>query len=93
VNVPSEEKSGNSNKSFYKELEQISVIFSMKILLRDFNAKVGKENIFKPTAGNEGLHQDSNGDGVRIVKFVTPKMLLRARCFRTETFVSTPEPV
>ena len=33
----------------------------MKILLGDFNAKVGRENIFKPTIGNESLHQYSNG--------------------------------
>ena len=43
----------------------------MKILLGDFNAKVWRENIFKPTIGNESLHQDSNGRGVRIVKFAT----------------------
>jgi hypothetical protein len=41
----------------------------MKILLGDFNAKVGRENIFKPTIGNERLHQDSNDNGVRIVNF------------------------
>jgi hypothetical protein len=28
----------------------------MKILLGDFNAKVGRENIFKPTIRNESLH-------------------------------------
>jgi len=38
----------------------------MKILL-DFNARVGRENIFKPTTRNESLHQDSNDNGVRIV--------------------------
>ena len=43
----------------------------MKILLRDFNAKVGRENIFKPTSGNECLHQDSNDNVVRIVNFAT----------------------
>ena len=43
----------------------------MKILLGDFNAKVGKANIFKPTIGNESLHQDSYDNGVRIVKFAT----------------------
>jgi len=31
----------------------------MKILLGDFNAKVERENIFKPTIGQESLHQDS----------------------------------
>ena len=31
--------------------------------------KWGEENIFKPTVGNESLHQDSNDNGVRIVNF------------------------
>jgi len=41
----------------------------MKILLGDFNAKVERENIFKPTTGNE-----SNDNGVRIVNFATSKL-------------------
>ena len=66
----------------------------MKILLRDFNAKVGKENIFKPTIGNESLHQDSHDNGGRIVNFTTSKnLVLRARCSPTETFISTPGPL
>jgi hypothetical protein len=32
----------------------------MKILLGDFNAKVGREVIIKPTIGNESLHEISN---------------------------------
>ena len=48
----------------------------MKILLGDFNAKVGRENISKPTIGNESLHQDSNDNGVRIVPFGTSKSLV-----------------
>ena len=30
---------------------------------------MGRENIFKLTVGNEGQHQDSNDNGVRIVNF------------------------
>jgi len=45
----------------------------MKILLGDFNAKVGRENIFKSTIGNESLHQDSNDNGVGIINFATSK--------------------
>ncbi len=45
----------------------------MKILLGEFNAKVGRENIFKPAIGNESLHQDNNNNGVRIVKLATSK--------------------
>jgi hypothetical protein len=41
----------------------------MKILLGDLNAKVGREDIFKPTTGNESLHEISNDSGVRVVNF------------------------
>jgi len=47
----------------------------MKALLGDFNAKVGRENIFKPTIGDESLHQENNDNGVRIVNFATSKNL------------------
>ena len=43
----------------------------MKILLGDFNAKIGRENIFKHTIGNESLHEGSNDNYVRIVNFPT----------------------
>jgi len=39
----------------------------MKIILGDFNAKVGREYIFKLTTGNESLHHDSNDNGVTTV--------------------------
>jgi hypothetical protein len=36
----------------------------MKILLRDFNAKVGMEDIFKTTVGNESLHEISTNNEI-----------------------------
>jgi hypothetical protein len=48
----------------------------MKILLGDFNTKLGRENIFKPTIGNESMHQDSNDNGVRMVNFAASKNLV-----------------
>ena len=48
----------------------------MKIVLEDFNAKMGKENILKPTIGNESPHQDSNDNWIRIVNFATSKILV-----------------
>ena len=55
VHAPSEEKSDNSKDSSYEELEKVFDDFpkyDIKILLGDFNAKVGRENIFKPTIRN-----------------------------------------
>jgi hypothetical protein len=40
----------------------------------DFNAKVGKGDIFKPTTGNESLHEISNGSGLRVVNLATTKI-------------------
>jgi len=45
--------------------------YNMKMLLGDFNGKVGRENIFKPTIEQESLHQDSNDNGVRLINFTT----------------------
>jgi hypothetical protein len=41
-------------------------------LIADFNAKVDSEDIFKPTTGNESLHEISNDNGV--VNFPHPKI-------------------
>jgi hypothetical protein len=79
AHAPTEEKNSDSKDSFYEELEQVFDHFPryhMKILLGDFNAKLGSEDIFKPTIGKESLHEDSNDNGVRVVNFVTSKNLV-----------------
>jgi hypothetical protein len=45
------------------------------MLLADFSAIVGEEDIFKPTIWNERLHEINNHNGVRIVNFATSKNL------------------
>jgi hypothetical protein len=35
----------------------------MKIL-GDFRAKEGRADVFKPTVGNESLHEINNGNGI-----------------------------
>jgi hypothetical protein len=45
-------------------------------MLGDFNAKAGREDIFKPTIGNESSHEISNDNGVRVVNFATSKNLI-----------------
>jgi hypothetical protein len=76
VNAPTEDKNDNIKDSFYEELEQVFDHFPryhMKSLLGDFNAKVGREDIFKPIIGNESVHEASNDNGVRVVNFTTSK--------------------
>jgi hypothetical protein len=64
--------------SFYEELECVFDKFPkyhMKILLGDSNVNVRREAIFKPTTGNESLHEISNDNGVRLINFATSKNL------------------
>jgi hypothetical protein len=80
VHAPTEDKDDDIKDSFYDELEQIFDQFPryhMKILLGDFNAKVGREDIFKPIIGNESLHEASNDNRVRlVVNFATSQNLV-----------------
>jgi hypothetical protein len=65
--------------SFYDELERVFDKFTKyhtKILLGDFLAKVGREDIFKPTIGSESLDEISNDNGVRTASFATSKNLI-----------------
>jgi hypothetical protein len=79
VHASTEDKTGDVKDGFYEELERIFDKFPKyhtKILLGDLNAKVGRENIFKPTIGNESLNKISNDNGVRVVNFATSKILI-----------------
>jgi hypothetical protein len=70
VHAATEDKIDYMKDRFFDELECVFDKFPkyhIKILLGGFSAKVGKEDIFKPTIGNESLHEIVNDNGVRIV--------------------------
>jgi hypothetical protein len=94
VHAPCEDKGDDVRDSFYEELGHVFDQFPMydvKILLGDFNAKVGRENISKPTIGNESLHDISNDSGVRIVNFATSKnLVVKVLCSLIAKFINTP---
>jgi endonuclease/exonuclease/phosphatase family metal-dependent hydrolase len=79
VHAPCGDRSDDVKDSFYEELGRAFDQFpryDMKILLGDFNAKVGREDIFKPTNRNESSHETSNDNGVRVVNFAASKSLV-----------------
>jgi hypothetical protein len=79
VHAPTEDKVGDMKDSFYQELEQVFDQFPryyMKILVGEFNAKVGREDIFKPVIDNESLHETSNDNDVKVVNFAILKNLI-----------------
>jgi exonuclease III len=86
VHTPTEDKTDDVKDSFYEELERVFeklLKYHTKILLGDFNVKVGREDIFKPTIGNERLHEISNDNGVRLVNvFTSENLTVKITMFR-----------
>jgi hypothetical protein len=82
---------------FFKEFEQVFdnfPMYHMTILLGDFKAKVGRENIFRLKLGM-GVYISMVMMMVLELK-TSPHQkiwLLRAPCLCTETFISTPGPL
>jgi hypothetical protein len=59
-------------------------------MLGNFNAEVGREDIFKPTIGNEGFNGISIDNSVRVVNFATSKIKFsKVECSRITTFITT----
>jgi exonuclease III len=90
VHAPTEDKTDDLKDSFYEELECIFDKlhkYHMKILLGDFNAKVGREDIFKQI-GKESLHEISNDNGVRVVNFATFKNPSKVQCSYNITWIN-----
>jgi hypothetical protein len=59
VHAPKEDKFDDVKDNFYEELERVFNKFPhycKKILLENFNVKVGREDILKLTIGNDSLH-------------------------------------
>jgi hypothetical protein len=79
VHAPCENKSNDVKDTFYEELGRVFDQFpryDITILFSDFNAKVGRKDIFKPTIRNENSHKINNDKGVTVVNFATSKNLV-----------------
>jgi hypothetical protein len=74
VHAPCEDKGDDVKDSFCEERWHVFNQFpKYDILLGDFNAKIGTEDILKSKIGNVSSHEISNDSGVRAVNFATSK--------------------
>jgi hypothetical protein len=66
IHSPTEEKEEAGKEEFYNSLEKVCDMipnYDMKIILGDFNAKVGKESYLHPACGRHSLHNETNDNG------------------------------
>jgi hypothetical protein len=75
IHAPTEDKTDDVKDSVY-ELEYVvdKLLKCRNKIVLNFNAKVGREDIFKVTIGIESLHEISYDNGVRLANFATSKI-------------------
>lgn len=79
AHAPTEEKDETTKDQFYSQLELVYDELpkaDIKILLGDFNAKIGREEQFYRTVGNNSLHRVSNKNGLRVIDFASSRNLV-----------------
>lgn len=65
-----------TKEEFYVQLERVYGIIphrTRKIIIEELNAKFGKEQAFKPTTGDNGLHEISNDNRKKLISFAKSK--------------------
>jgi hypothetical protein len=78
IRAPTDERTDDVKGRFCEKLQCVFNTFPKyhtKVLLGDFNAKVGREEIFKPKIKNDSLHEITYDNGVRVANFATLKNL------------------
>ncbi|CAG9104406.1 unnamed protein product [Plutella xylostella] len=83
--APTEQADDGAKDSFYEDLEtafdQIPD-YDTKIVIGDFNAKVGREEAYQPTIGLFSKHPVSNDNGLRLISFASSKsMVIKSTIF------------
>jgi endonuclease/exonuclease/phosphatase family metal-dependent hydrolase/ribosomal protein S28E/S33 len=84
IHAPTEDKDDDIKDEFYSLLEYTYDSLpsnDMKIVLGDFNAKVGKEETYKGTIGGHSLHDTSNDNGQRVVDFASSRNIVVSSTF------------
>jgi len=72
AHAPTEVSDQNKKDDFYDELTKIYEGIrknSIKIVMDNMNAKVGRESQFIPTIGRESLHEHCNENVLKLVSF------------------------
>jgi hypothetical protein len=97
VHALCEDTNNDVKDCFYEELWCVFDQFSrydMTVLGRNFNAEVGREDIFKPTIENERSHEISNDNGVRVADSATSKnSVVKSTMSLIAIFINTPGPL
>jgi endonuclease/exonuclease/phosphatase family metal-dependent hydrolase len=85
VHAPTEEKKWLEKEAFYQKVEEVCDSYpsiDIKMVLGDWNGKVGSEEIYQGLTGKHSMHLNTNNNGQRLVDFAAAKnMVVSSTCF------------
>lgn len=85
VYAPTEDKDEVEKETFYEELEKNYnklPRYDMKIIMGDYNAKIGKEEHLKNIAGKYSLHEETNENGELLSQLASRNnLIIKSTCF------------
>ena len=79
VHAPHNEAPESDKDAYYELLGKTydeRPAHDIKIVIGDFNAKVGKEEVYRPTIGKYSLHDDTNENGQRMIFYAAERDLV-----------------
>jgi hypothetical protein len=86
VHAPTEEKDEIQKDDLYGDLERIYMKVpkhDIKVVMWDFNAKVGKKSGLAPNVEKYSLHEEMNNNGWRMIDFaITKNMAISSTLFQ-----------
>jgi hypothetical protein len=93
VHSPTEDKADEENDSFNDELDKIygdCPNRDCKIIIGDMNAKVGKEQVYRPVIGKHSLHKRSNDNGMKLINFASSRNMVVGSTMLEHKYMEIP---
>ncbi|XP_042906181.1 craniofacial development protein 2-like [Parasteatoda tepidariorum] len=86
AHAPTEDKADEVKDGFYDLLEKTQsecCSNDVKLLMGDFNAKIGHDTNMDRFAGNESLHEETSKNGIRLINFaISTNMVIGSTTFK-----------
>jgi len=78
VHTPTEDKEEEAKEMFYAALEDTFNLSKgdIRLVLGDFNAKIGRKECYKLTIESHSLHINTNDNGIKLIDFALGKDML-----------------
>lgn len=84
VHAPTEDKEEEEKEVLYAALEDTfnQSKRDIRLVLGDFNAKIGREGVYRSTIESHSLHTNTNNNGIKLIDFALGKdMVIKSTMF------------